>query len=849
MVLAIGVVGLSACKNKKKKQPQHSHAYTQMIANQANLKTAATCEAPAVYYKSCSCGKKGTEAFESGEPLGHEYGTANYVWEENMCTATRTCIHDASHFETETVEGTYVMDTEATCGQPEKGHYKAVFVVIVVFGEVDSASGSVSVGDTLPHTFGDASYAWEGAYCTASRACINDANHVEAETVEGEFILDTWATCEDPDKGHYVATFENENFAEQQTEINSATNGVSLGHTFDEATYVWDGDTCTATRVCMTDISHVETETVIGVYVKDFDANCSEPEKGHYVATFENEGFESQQTDSGSVEVGEATGVHTEDFGDMGNGTHGVCCTTCQAPVGEGQPHTFEDYVCTECGLEVTPSVGLEFKPNVDRKSYNVSGIGSCTDKDIVIPYTHNGLPVTAIGGSAFSETDITSVTILNNITLIDSYAFYKCYSLKYVCFGDGVETIHNNVFYDCTAIESIIFPKNLKTLKSNVFTNCTSLSTVYANDCLTIISLTNMFKGTAWFNNDDNWEDNVLYLKSLSGDSLYLIDSKNLISGEYVVKDKTRIIAAYAFSGWKELTSIVLPDSLMSISYGAFSGCTNLSNVSVGDNIQLINEYGPFDNTALVKNENNYVDGVLYLTSRSGNSKYLIKALTTISGDYEILENTKIIARSAFSKCLNLERVTIPNSVISIGGYAFSECSYLKEVIIPDSVQSIEVNTFSSCTSLKTVVIGNGVKYIENQAFSDCSALSSITFGNSVEIIMSSAFYNCSSIVKLEFPNSLKAIYEKAFETRGVGMLTYIIFGSGIERIDSGAFAQKTTVYVSFTDAETSKHWYKVNYASVKDESVKLTSTILTAGEINTGYLCWYRMPDAYIG
>ena len=108
MVLALGVVGLSACKNKKKKQPQHSHAYTQMVANQANLKTAATCEAPALYYKSCSCGKKGTEAFESGEPLGHEYGTANYAWEENMCTATRTCIHDASHFETETVEGTYV---------------------------------------------------------------------------------------------------------------------------------------------------------------------------------------------------------------------------------------------------------------------------------------------------------------------------------------------------------------------------------------------------------------------------------------------------------------------------------------------------------------------------------------------------------------------------------------------------------------------------------------------------------------------------------------------------------------------------------------------------------------------
>ena len=74
--------------------------------------------------------------------------------------------------------------------------------------------------------------------------------------------------------------------------------------------------------------------------------------------------------------------------------------------------HTYDNNVCTSCG-DLKGSEGLKFTLNSDGESYSVIGIGTCTDTDIVIPSTYNGLPVTSIGDYAFNDCDrITSVII-----------------------------------------------------------------------------------------------------------------------------------------------------------------------------------------------------------------------------------------------------------------------------------------------------------------------------------------------------------------------------------------------------------------------------------------------------
>jgi hypothetical protein len=108
-------------------------------------------------------------------------------------------------------------------------------------------------------------------------------------------------------------------------------------------------------------------------------------------------------------------------------------------------------------------------------------------------------------------------------------------------------------------------------------------------------------------------------------------------------------------------------------------------------------------------------------------------------------------IDNGAFSGCISLTSVTIPDSVISIGKYAFEYCISLTSVIIPDSVTSIGYDTFYNCSSLTSVDIGNGVTSISNYTFRNCISLSSVSIGNGVESIGNYAFEGCSKLTSIE--------------------------------------------------------------------------------------------------
>jgi len=88
----------------------------------------------------------------------------------------------------------------------------------------------------------------------------------------------------------------------------------------------------------------------------------------------------------------------------------------------------------------------------------------------VIIPDTIDGLPVTRIGASAFSESMLTAVVIPNSVTSIGGSAFSSCGSLTNVTIGNSVTIIGDRAFSGCTSLSSIIVPDSVITVEEWAF-------------------------------------------------------------------------------------------------------------------------------------------------------------------------------------------------------------------------------------------------------------------------------------------------------------------------------------------------------------------------------------------
>ena len=261
-------------------------------ANADHLKTAATCTTAAVYYKWCTrCGANSTETFSSGSTLGHQWGTPTYSWssDNSQVTATRVCSRNSAHVETETVNTTSSVVTNATCEGQGSKKYTATFTNTAF----STQTKTVAV-NALGHSWGTPTYTWstDNSQVTATRVCGRDSNHVQTETVNTTATVVTAATCEGSGTTKYTATFANSAFA---TQTKNVTVGA-LGHSWGAPTYTWSSDntTVTATRVCGHNSSHTQTETVSVTYADSYPNCTSNGTRTYTSAAFTNSAFTAQ---------------------------------------------------------------------------------------------------------------------------------------------------------------------------------------------------------------------------------------------------------------------------------------------------------------------------------------------------------------------------------------------------------------------------------------------------------------------------------------------------------------------------------------------------------------------------
>lgn len=201
---------------------------------------------------------------------------------------------------------------------------------------------------------------------------------------------------------------------------------------------------------------------------------------------------------------------------------------------------------------------------------------------------------VVFLGESAFSDcSNIASATLSKNIKSINASLFSYCNKLQGIIIPDNVTSIGNYAFNSCVSITSITIPDGVTSIGTMAFYNCKKLNTIDIPDSVTAMGA-DVFTFSAYYNNDDNWENNVLYIAK------HLIRANKNLSGSYKIKADTRSMASYAFEKCAKITGVTIPNGITNIGTYTFHNCKKIKNISIPDSVTKIGSYALYGCEAL---------------------------------------------------------------------------------------------------------------------------------------------------------------------------------------------------------------------------------------------------------
>ena len=400
------------------------------------------------------------------------------------------------------------------------------------------------------------------------------------------------------------------------------------------------------------------------------------------------------------------------------------------------------------------------------------SAFQNCTKlKNVEMPNSVTEIKLQAFYG----DRNLSNINLSTGLKVIESYVFGACINLNMLEIPEGITNIKESAFSNCSNLQKVKISKTVKEIYVTAFTDCpklqnieiaegntnfqfekgillgnnktemiiilesaiegnkliipntvtklssrqieqyTNITTIEIPESVTEIAgtfitdyITNVIidssnpkyetDGKAIYTKDDNYKELVRYYAN---------------ENNVTVREGIKNIKNKAFQNEK-LSSIELPESLEKIENEAFSGCNNLKSLTLGTNVNSLNNMSIYNSSIekieFVKNEKgeenpNYSikNGVLY--NKEGTIFISpIKPVGTIT-TYEIPEGTKEIANLAFHNQNKMTNIALPNTIEKIGD-SFNYCNSLTSIEIPSSVTSIGTGCFAEASNLKEIRI-----------------------------------------------------------------------------------------------------------------------------------------------
>ena len=362
------------------------------------------------------------------------------------------------------------------------------------------------------------------------------------------------------------------------------------------------------------------------------------------------------------------------------------------------------------------------------------------------------GNSVKSIGEQAFALCEsLIHIDIPNSVTFIGESAFHLCTKLSSVTISKSISSIEKKTFEQCARLESVIIPNSVTTIKEEAFSNCTNLRSIIIGESVTSL------ERDAFYNCK---KIELIYSKSTRAPTNnrafnyngYNEYDNNSAYNNCILFIPTESIENYYDNGWHMFKKTGDPSKPL-----VYTLYIKNEHRPICLNIDLRTLYASvtYDNAS-----NSYVENYIGLNTANIPSNFSYKGI-----------NFKItsIEDNAFRRS-PLTKITIPNTITSIGTDAFFECKNLEEIKIPSSVNFIGDYAFIRCTSLTAITVDeenksyssiNGILYNKDKSNLICCPSghieNAVTIPESVTSISAQAFDSCISLESVFLPEFLK--------------------------------------------------------------------------------------------